>query len=57
MADDMEPVGLLQLDTPEWRLWAAIAELSSYLKAQEWVLIGGAGRQVVVRGCLRRWRR
>jgi predicted nucleotidyltransferase len=41
MADDMEPVGLLQLDTPEWRLWAAVAELSSYLKAREWVLIGG----------------
>ena len=41
MAADVERVSLLQVDTPEWRLWAALAELASHLTAEQWVLIGG----------------
>ena len=41
MATELKRVGMLQADTPEWRLWAAIAELASYLTADQWVLIGG----------------
>ena len=41
MAVELNRVGMLQADTPEWRLWAAIAELASYLTADQWVLIGG----------------
>ena len=41
MAADVERVGLRRVDTPEWRLWAAIAELAGHLAAEQWVLIGG----------------
>ena len=41
MAADFKRVSLYQADTPAWRLWAALAELASYLTAEQWVLIGG----------------
>lgn len=41
MAAELKRVSMLQADTPEWRLWAAVAELASYLTADQWVLIGG----------------
>lgn len=41
MTAEPQRVGMLHADTPEWRLWAAIAELSSYLTSEQWVLIGG----------------
>jgi hypothetical protein len=41
MAADGPPISLLRSDTPEWKLWATLAELSSHLVPDQWILVGG----------------
>jgi hypothetical protein len=36
-----EPIPLRRVDTPAWRVWANLAELSRHLKSEQWALVGG----------------